>query len=275
MSAPAAQERGPRWLLLIGLPIGFVSSLCGIGGGLFASSFLHFVLGMDLKRATGTGLVLVLATTGAATLTESFQPGGGSAIHWGVTACLVLGVWIGAKLGFVISERVSERLLRGIFAVVLLLSAAKMLLGGASAETLVESGFEPSWPQALWALLIGVGGGCASPVLGVGGGLVMVPGLFLGLPGFGFDAARACSLAAGVVGSSRSLVLKHKAGRVSMSHGLWLAGGSLVGASLGVLSLGIHEGLLNYGRQGIGILLGLVGLRFVRELCSPKAAAGQ
>lgn len=273
MSAPEAQAQGPRWLFLIGLPIGFVSSLCGIGGGLFASSFLHFALGMDLRRATGTGLVLVVGTTLAATLTESYLPGGVSAIHWGVTAGLVLGVWIGAKLGFVISERVSERLLRGIFALVLLLSAAKMLLGSGATEALVAGGFEPTWPQALWAVLIGIGGGCASPVLGVGGGLVMVPGLFLGLPGFGFDAARACSLAAGVVGSSRSLALKHKAGRVCMSHGLWLAGGSLLGASLGVFSLGRHAGLLGYGRQGIGLLLGVVGLRFVRELLVRPAPA--
>ncbi len=47
---------------MLGLPIGFASSLCGIGGGLFAGSLLHFGLGFSLKRSAATALVLVFAT---------------------------------------------------------------------------------------------------------------------------------------------------------------------------------------------------------------------
>ena len=87
--------RSPRWLVLLGAPIGFAASLCGIGGGLFAGSLLHFGFGFDLRRASGTALVLVLATTVAATVTESLS--GASAIPWSIVGALVVSATPGVQ----------------------------------------------------------------------------------------------------------------------------------------------------------------------------------
>ena len=93
----------------------------------------------------------------------------------------------------------------------------------------------------------------------------MVPGLFLGVGGLGFDGARACSLAAGALGAARSLALKSKAGRVSWRHGVPLGAGALAGAVAGVVLLDREEGLLQVGRIVLGLLLAVVALRFARE----------
>ncbi len=270
MSSSLGERPASRWLILVGFPIGFVSSLCGIGGGLFAGAFLHFVMGMGLRRSAGTGLVLVMATTLASTVTEATKAD--PAIQWSIAGIMVVGVLVGASLGQWISERISERLLRGVFAVVLLFSASRLLLDAGHSEVLGGAPFEPHAFQYLTALCIGLGGGILAPILGVGGGLVMVPGLFLGLSGFGFGAARATSLAVGAVGSSRAMMLKGRAGQVAWKHGGQLALGSLIGAAAGVSALGVHAELLQYGRRGIGILLGLVALRFVRELLQKHPA---
>ena len=261
-----AEEQPARaswWLVLIGLPIGFASSLAGIGGGLFAGSLLHFRWHLDLRRATGTALVLVFATTTSATLTEALQPD--SSLDLRLIGALVVGVAFGAGAGFAFSERVSERLLRALFAVVLLAASLRILLAGGGDALARDPELRLTLVDYLWAAAVGGAGGFVAPVLGVGGGLIMVPGLFLGLPGLGFDAARAMSLATGSIGSLRSLVLKHRAGRVCWRHGLRLAAGALLGAATGVTALGIDQRWIEVGRVLLGVVLALVGLRFARD----------
>ena len=260
---PARDSARPArwWLALLGFPIGFASSLCGIGGGLFASSLLHFALGFELRRATATGLVLVFATTSAATLSELLreQP----SLDPALLTILVLGVWIGARGGFVLSERLPESKLRAIFSVVLLFSSWRLAFSTGSGGVFTENTLGPmNLFQAFW---LGVGGGVVAPLLGVGGGLIMVPGLYL-LVGVSFDVARATSLAAGVFGSGRSLRLKAQVGRVAWRHGVLLGAGSLCGSALGVAALDRVEELREFGRIGLAGLLAFLGLRFAREV---------
>jgi uncharacterized membrane protein YfcA len=257
------EKRSVPWLLAVGLPIGFLGSLAGIGGGLFAGPLLHFFFRFDLRRATGTALVLVLATTLAATATEALQTD--SALQPKIVGVLALGILAGATLGFSFSERVPERALRAIFTVVLLVAGVRVFLFGASTGAGL-AGFEPDGVQWLTIALVGLGGGFAAPVLGVGGGLVMVPGLFIGLQGLGFDAARACSLAGGCLASLISLALKHRAGRVSWPHGSLLATGALLGAAAGVLAKQTSPNLLELGRIALALVLVFVSLRFARSL---------
>ena len=250
-------------LVLGGLPIGFAGSLCGIGGGLFAGPLLIYLFGFELRRATGTALVLVFGTTAAATATETFLAD--SALRWGVVGALILGVLLGAQLGFAFSERVPERVLRAIFAVALLAASVRVLSAPTAAPDAGQAALALGAPDLVWSGLVGLAGGFLAPVLGVGGGLVMVPGLFLGVGGLGFDGARACSLAAGALGAARSLALKSKAGRVSWRHGIPLGAGALAGAVAGVVLLDREERLLEAGRIVLGLLLAVVALRFARD----------
>lgn len=261
-------ERPAPWLVPAGFAIGFVGSLCGIGGGLFAVPLLHAVRGLELRRSVATGLVLVLATTAAATLTEWLQ--GAPSTRWTVLLGLVPGAFVGALLGYRVAERTSARNLKRVFVVVLVLAAGRILLGSSGGGPALAADVALSRSAAPLAFLVGIGGGFVAPLLGVGGGLLMVPGLFLGIPGLGFAAARTASLAAGAVAAARSLRLHGRAGRVEWGTGLLLGAGAVLGAAAGVL-VGRDPLWVEAGRIGLGLLLLVVAGRFARDLARGQA----
>jgi uncharacterized membrane protein YfcA len=194
----AAAERPAAWFVPAGALIGFAGALCGIGGGLFAGPLLHATRGLALRRAAATALLVVLATTVSATATELARAE--PALDWAVVVPLALGALLGAQLGFIVAQRTDERRLKLVFAVVLLLAGLRLLVAPAPVAGGLELG--PSG-RACAALAIGVLGGMLTPLLGVAGGLFMVPALFFTLDGLGFGGARAASLAAGAVGAVR------------------------------------------------------------------------
>ena len=260
---PAAEEHAelPPWLPVAGLAIGFLGALCGIGGGLFAVPLLHYVCRFELRTCVATGLVLVFATTSSSTVTELVR--GDFQMPWGVIGALVAGVLVGAQLGFRLSQRMPVRTWKAVFAVVLTVAGLRILFGSPpppSDELVTELGALALGNAALTGLL----GGFVAPLLGVGGGLFMVPGLYLGPTGLDFVGARACSLAAGAVGSARSLRLHAKTGRVRWAHGLALAAGALGGAAVGVYAVRLPI-LADVARWLLGVLLVITALRFARD----------
>jgi hypothetical protein len=97
------------------------------------------------------------------------------------------------------------------------------------------------------AVAVGFVGGLASGLLGVGGGIVMVPGLVLALA-LGQRRAHGTSLAAivpiGIVGAA---VYGLDGGHIDLPIAAALAAGAVVGAPLGVRALaGIGEGALRW-----------------------------
>lgn len=261
-AAGAAQAAAPSWLSLFGLVVGCLGSLAGVGGGLFSTPLLQFALAYPLKVAAATSLTLVCATASAATVAELFTQD--SQLRLTVLLPLIGGVLLGAQLGFRVAQRIRTRPLRVVFVLFLLLSASRIFFGPPPTEPLgldVELG-----GRALaLAALVGLCGGFVAPLLGIGGGLLMVPGLLLVLPELGFAGARASSLAAGAVASGRSLWLHAGAGRVRWSAGLRLAAGALLGAGLGVWIVHL-PGLRDVGRPVIGGILVFVAARFLRDL---------
>jgi uncharacterized membrane protein YfcA len=256
------------WLVLAGLAIGFLGSWCGIGGGLFAVPLLHFVRKLELRAAVATALVLVLATSTAATAAEALSPE--PRLVWPIIAALLPGVLVGTQLGYRLSERLSARRLRLVFAVLLPLFGARIVLGGGDATV---AGVAPASAADLAiAFVVGVLGGAVGPLLGVGGGLVMVPGLYLGTAAVGFAGARAASLAVGVIGAARGLWLHARAGRVRWRSGLLLGAGALFGAALGVVALRDPRATA-WGRVFLGILLEVVAVRFALDAWRTRKAS--
>jgi uncharacterized membrane protein YfcA len=110
---------------------------------------------------------------------------------------------------------------------------------------------------------IGFGGGVLSGLLGVGGGVVMVPLLVLWI-GYRQREAHAVSLGAIIPISVAGIVTYGVAGQVRYSEALALAAGSIVGAGIGARLLAqIDERLLKllFGAflVGIAALLGARG----------------
>ncbi len=94
--------------VLIGLTAGFVSGLLGVGGGIVIVPALTLFVGMPLKRALGTSLVLISAIVVPGTLVHWWL----GHIDWAIFAALTLGVVPGARVGARLALGARERALR-------------------------------------------------------------------------------------------------------------------------------------------------------------------
>lgn len=107
--------------------------------------------------------------------------------------------------------------------------------------------------------LIGLGSGVLSGIFGIGGGLVIVPGLIV-LMGMTVKQAAGTSLAAlllpvGILGALEYW----RAGQIDVRIALVLALGLLIGAFFGArLALGLPNELV---QRAFGVLLVVVGVR--------------
>jgi len=266
-SAPGPDERPPRWFVPVGVLIGFAGALCGIGGGIFAGPLLHTLKRLPLKRAAATAILVVLGTTTASTAAELLR--GDSELVWRVVLPLASGALLGSELGFRLAKRIDERALKWLFAVVLVLAGLRVLF---FTRGLVGVELLDSRVALVIAFGTGLAGGCLTPLLGIAGGIVMVPALFLALHELGFGGARACALAAGAVAALRSLWLHARAGNISYTLGVPLGAGALVGALLGVQAAH-HEAFAFFGRVLLGCILLAQGGRFVRDLVRTRRDA--
>jgi len=250
-------ERAPLWFVPAGFVIGFAGALCGVGGGIFATPLLH-ARGSSLRRSAATALLVVLSTTLTSSVVEYLRPD--SRLDFSVAIPLAAGALLGAGLGFAASQKVDERALKWAFSTLLFLGGLRVLL---FTSALGGAHFGEVATVAI-ALAIGVAGGFLTP-LGIAGGVFMVPALFLCLHPLGFNGARACALAAGAVGATRSFVLHRRAGNVEYGLGWPLALGAMVGAWGGVMAA--HDPVLsNGGRILLGLVLIAQAARFVWEL---------
>ena len=260
LSAEVDLGKRGKFLVLVGFAIGFVSSMCGIGGGLFAVPLLHFGFKLHLRRAVATGLCLVFATASASTLTEiaTAMLGGESSVRWPTVACLACGALVGTQVGYPVSKRFDTRQLRGIFSVVIAIVAVRILTADGGSGGLEG---EASLYNYAYAVAAGFFGGFVSPILGIGGGLVMVPALLLGPSALGFAGARACALAAAVVTSGRSLSMYWKERSLHLKAAPLLGGGAFMGAIGGVNAVHV-EGVVVVAKTMLGLVLIFVSIRF-------------
>jgi uncharacterized membrane protein YfcA len=271
--APAAeptssQEQGGRrpagpHLSLLGVLIAAWSSMCGIGGGLFAVPVLHFLERLPLKEAVATSLGLVATTASFATLSELVHPD--SALRWGVVIPLAAGSLVGAQLGFRAAQRVRVGPLRVVFVVLTTVVGLRLLLTAGGGGGAAEGELSVDLLHGAAAAGIGLAAGFVSPLLGIGGGLVAVPSLLYGLPALGYQGARACALGMATVASLRSLGLYLSKGMVDGRRALWLAAGAAVGGVVGARLVHL-DALEPYARRMLGLTLLFVAARFGRDV---------
>ncbi|MAE29776.1 MAG: sulfite exporter TauE/SafE family protein [Planctomycetota bacterium] len=257
--------RGSIWMLPGGCAIAFVSSLCGIGGGLFTVPLLHFGFRVPLRYAVATSLVLVAASTSMATLTEALQAD--SSLNLPLILSLICGALAGTQVGYRVSNALDTQLLRKVFVVVLFGVGLRILLPQLShPETAAPSGSSAlDITSYAYGLVVGLAGGFLSPILGIGGGLVFVPALLLGLPILEFEGARACSMAVSMVTAIRSLILYSRERCVLLQAAFWLGSGAAVGAGLAVLLFHQMAGVRAAAQPLLGLILWFVASRFALD----------
>lgn len=118
---------------ILGLFAGFVSGLLGVGGGIVMVPVLTTMLGMPLKRALGTSLVIIAALVIPGTLVHWAL----GHIDWAIFLVLTIGVIPGARIGAKLALGTREhtlRLLVGLF-----LSIVAVLYGAQEIAALIQS----------------------------------------------------------------------------------------------------------------------------------------
>jgi uncharacterized protein len=236
-----------------GLAAGFVAGLFGVGGGILLVPVLVILLRRSQHVAHATSLVAITipATTAAARF------GIDGEVAWGGAAAVAVGALVGVRVGSALMPRISERRLRLIFAIFLALMALRLVLvGDASlvdpvAPGALELGAGPLLLHALLGILVGA----ASALLGIGGGVVIVPALVLFF-GYGQHLAEGTSLAIIVPTALFGAISHARHGYTEWPVGLKLGAGGLVGALLGAeLALALPAGTL---ARAFGVLLVVV-----------------
>ena len=211
-----------------GVAVGVLSGLLGIGGGVVLVPVLLGLFAMTQKRAQATSLAAITLTALAGAVTYGIA---GDVVL--VPALLIVaGGFVGTMLGAELVHRLSERTLRIVFAAVMVAVAVRMALAPA-----VEGAGELAHLDPL--VLLGYLGsgllmGLLSALIGIGGGIVMVPLLVLAF-GFTPHEAQGTSLAAMVPISLLGAFRHARRGYTDWRAGVVLGIGGVVGAPLGAL----------------------------------------
>jgi len=153
-------------LLLVGVCAGFLSGVFGIGGGILIVPGLIYIGGMDARRAHGTSLAAVLPIS-VASLAAYWRAGN---VDWSVGAWLAVGAIAGAYIGTALLAVISKRTLGIVFSILLVVAGVRLFFdvsGGGRAPLDVTS--------VVGLLFIGLVTGAIAGLLGLGGGIVLVP----------------------------------------------------------------------------------------------------
>lgn len=104
-------------VLLTATVVGLLTGFLGVGGGFLVVPALVLALGLPMRHAAGTSLVVIALTSATALATRS---GLGSQPDWEVVLPLAAAAVVGALLGTRLAGRVNRRALAGAFAALVL-----------------------------------------------------------------------------------------------------------------------------------------------------------
>lgn len=223
---------------------GMVGSLLGLGGGVFLVPLLALGMGLPPRTAVAASLVAVIASS--ATATTVYMRRG--LVNVSLAFMLLLATSTGGLLGGSIAEFISARTLYGIFSATLFIIAIVVtsrskfrnvlddseLDVGRLGGRVVENGRTLSYLmlRTPLAMTVSLAAGAISGLLGVGGGVVMVPVLnaFCGIP-----IRVAAATSAFMVGTTAAVSAFLYVGRGDMDPFITaaIALGSLPGSALG------------------------------------------
>lgn len=241
-------------LALVGIAIGFVSGvlsgLFGVGGGIVMTPGLQVLMDAPPIVALATPLPVILPTAlmGAYTYQRAGQvdlP----AVGWMAGPGI-----IGAIAGAALTDAVDVHLLLIVTALLLAYQAAGILRGARQ-----KGSDDPAPFAATASMFVGVGllAGAVSGLLGIGGGLVMVP-LLVGWLGMPIKRALGTSLMTIVILVIPGTIVHAALGHIDWAFAFVLAVGAVPGARVGAtVALGTRERPLRLLVGGFMLLVAL------------------
>lgn len=164
MSETTRVPLGPT--VLVGVGAGLLSGLFGVGGGILVVPALVMILKLDNRRASGTSLGAVLPIAVSSLLTYWGQDN----VDWSMALFLAIGGVLGAVYGTKLIHVLPRRVLGYLFLTVLVITAIRLYVPtDADGRSTIE------FVSAVVLIVVGFATGVLAGLLGIGGGVVMVP----------------------------------------------------------------------------------------------------
>ena len=157
--------------VLIGLVAGFMSGLFGVGGGIVIVPLLLAFGGLPRKLASGTSLAAIVPTSAVGVIAYATR----GSVDVLAAALLAAGAVVGAQLGALLLARLSVAAVRIVFMVFALVVAVQLFLVVPERGDGIEL---DGWTIA-GLVIVGLLTGVLSGLIGIGGGVVVVPALIL------------------------------------------------------------------------------------------------
>lgn len=253
-------------LVVLGFFAGLLGALTGIGGGVLLTPILALHFGIPIRQAIGTSLIAVI-TTSAASSSVHLQRHT-TDIRLGMT--LELATALGAAVTAYLVGYFNRNVLEGLFAGFLLYSSVMILVRrgkvkdqegpapNGNGKTVIPP-YEPQhYPLGLGASLVAGG---LSGLLGIGGGPIKVPVMFIFMNVPLMVATATSNFMIGVTAAASAIVY-YRRGDILVEIAAPLAVGVFVGSLLGArLAPRIHTKHVVY--LLVAIMLYLAGRLFV------------
>lgn len=240
---------------LVGIIGGLLSGLVGVGGGIFFVPALVYGAGWDIREAVAVSLMIVVFSSLSGTIRNSRSD---DPVDWRVGTILSLASAPASLIGVYVSRVSPEAVVQIAFASILL-----MLVYSTSRRPK----YREDWKKMPVAVVfpMGICIGAISGLVGVGGGILMVPLMVLGM-GLRTKQAISTSLAValftGLVGAAGYIAtgFRDPEGFLALPP---LIASSMIGAWTGVRFRDtLPEGVI---RTGFGIFMIVVALRIFAE----------
>ncbi len=238
-------------LVVLGFFAGLLGGLTGIGGGVLLTPILALHFGIPIRQAIGTSLVAVI-TTSAASSSVHLQRHT-TDIRLGMT--LELATAFGAAVTAYLVGYFNRNALEGLFAGFLLYSAITILAKGGKIKPedeyapavngeIVIPPYEPKrYPLGLSASLVA---GALSGLLGIGGGPIKVPVMYIFMDVPLMVATATSNFMIGVTAAASAIVY-YRRGDILVEFAAPLAVGVFLGSLLGArLAPRVHTKVVVY-----------------------------
>lgn len=174
MNPDITARRTPRFFVTcigVGLLAGLLSGLFGVGGGTVIVPLLVLLLGFDQRLAAGTSLAAIVPTASVGVISYAVN----GTVAWIPALILAAGAVVGAQIGTWLLPKLSQTALRWAFVAFLVAVMVSLFFVIPSRE----AGLPLTWVTGPGLVLLGVITGILAGLLGVGGGIIVVPALVL------------------------------------------------------------------------------------------------
>lgn len=104
--------------IIQGLFVGALTGFVGVGGGFLITPILHFVMGLDFKKAIGTSLFVLMLNSSFGFSVDLIR---GAEVSFKLISMFAAASVLGLMIGFRLSKQIEEAKIKMVFSIVLVI----------------------------------------------------------------------------------------------------------------------------------------------------------